>query len=123
MSRGPRSYMEFMEDAYAREGTLARCNQDREATAADPECVNARRAATSIAARADAELREEREAESEALLVAARERADHQQRALELAEARAEAEAEAEYEAQWSESTENCAGGAAGGADADREPG
>ena len=49
----PRSYLEFMEDPIAREGTLARCNQDRDATADDPECTNARRAASTAAARAE----------------------------------------------------------------------
>ena len=101
-----RSYMEFMEDSYAREGALARCNRDRDATADDPECVNARRAASMIAAQADAELREQRAAESEALLVAARERAAREQQAVELAQEAARAEAEAQYESQWSGSTE-----------------
>ncbi len=105
---GPRarSFMEFMEDSYAREGALARCNRDREATAADLECVNARRAASMVAAQADAELREKREAESEALLVAARERASREQQAVERAQQAARAEAEAQYESQWSGSTE-----------------
>ncbi|MGI9258147.1 MAG: EexN family lipoprotein [Gammaproteobacteria bacterium] len=101
-----RSYMEFMEDSYAREGALARCNRDREATAEDPECVNARRAASMIAAQADAERRDQREAESEALLVAARERSEREQHALEQAQAAAQAQADAQYESQWSGSTE-----------------
>ncbi|HEY5623041.1 MAG TPA: EexN family lipoprotein [Gammaproteobacteria bacterium] len=101
-----RSFMEFMEDSYAREGTLARCNRDREATAGDVECANARRAAQMIAAQADEARREQREAESEALLIAARERAAQEQLALEQAEAAARAEEEALYEAQWTGSTE-----------------
>lgn len=101
-----RSYMEFMEDSFAREGALARCNRDREATAEDPECVNARRAASMIAAQADAERRDQREAESEALLVAARERASREQQAHEQAQAAAQVEAEAQYESQWSGSTD-----------------
>jgi hypothetical protein len=98
--------MEFMEDSLAREGTLARCNRDRDATASDAECMNARRAASTIAARADEALRDQRDAESELLRAAARDRADAAQQARQRAEAVAEAQAEAEYEAQWSESVE-----------------
>ncbi len=99
----PRSYMEFIEDTIAREGTLSRCNRDREATAREAECMNARRAASTIAARADEALREQREAESEAQLAAARERAEREQIAIRQTRAAAEANAEAEYEAQWTE--------------------
>jgi hypothetical protein len=102
----PRSYMEFMEDSYAREGTLVRCNQDRAGTASDPECVSARRAAATIAARADESLREKREAESEILLTAARERSSSVRQAAQRAEADALASAEAQYEAQWTGATE-----------------
>ncbi len=97
----PRSYMQFMEDSIAREGTLARCNRDREATAAVAECINARRAAATIAARADERLREQREANSDALLAAVRDRADSDRNARRLAEAAAHAAAAAAYEAQW----------------------
>jgi len=102
----PRSYMEFMEDSYAREGVLARCNRDRAETASDAECVSARRAAAAIAARADETLREDREAESEMLLVAARARSANVQQAAQRAEADALASAEAQYEAQWAGPTE-----------------
>jgi hypothetical protein len=102
----PRSYMEFMEDSYAREGVLARCNRDRAETASDAECVSARRAAAAIAARADETLREDREAESEMLLVAARERSANVQQAAQRAEADALASADAQYEAQWAGPTE-----------------
>ena len=105
----PRSYMEFMDDSLAREGALARCNQDREATANDAECINARRAASTIATRADEALREQREAESDVLRAAVRDRAGYVQTAAERAEAAAQitAEAEAEYEAQWRAAQEN----------------
>jgi hypothetical protein len=74
----PRLFADFMEDPIAREGTLARCNRERETTEDDLECANARRAAAAIA------LREERER------AAARE-----------AQALAEANARAAYDAQW----------------------
>ena len=102
----PRSYMEFMEDSLAREGTLARCNRDRDATASDAECMNARRAASTVAARADEALRDQRDAESELLRAAARDRADAAQQTRQQVQAVAEAQAEAEYEAQWSEPVE-----------------
>ena len=98
-----RSYMEFMDDSFAREGTLARCNQDREGTANDAECINARRAASSLAARADEALREQRDAESEILRAAASDRAASAQIAAQQAEEAARVNAEAEYEAQWVE--------------------
>jgi len=99
----PRSYMEFMDDSFAREGTLARCNQDRDGTAKDAECINARRAASSVAARADEALREQRDAESEILRAAASDRAASAQIAIERAEVAEKEDAEAEYEAQWDE--------------------
>jgi len=103
----PRSYTEFMEDSFAREGTLARCNQDREGTANDVECVNARRAASSLAARADEAQREQRDAESEILRAAASDRAASAQTAIVqaavAARENAEAQREAQYEAQWAE--------------------
>jgi len=102
----PRSYMEFMEDSLAREGTLARCNRDREATAGDAECMNARRAASSFAARADEALRDQREADSDMLRAAASDRAASAHDAKQRAQADAEAQVEAEYEAQWSETQE-----------------
>ncbi len=107
----PRSFMEFMDDSLAREGALARCNRDREATAEDAECVNARRAASTIAARADEALREQREENSDILRARARDRAGYVQTNAERADAAAqvtaEAEAEAEYEEQWRVAEEN----------------
>ncbi len=103
----PRSYLQFMEDSIAREGTLARCNQDREATANDAECINARRAASTIAARADEDLREQREANSDMLRAAVRDRADYVQNAARRAAAAAQVTAEAEFEAQWRVAQEN----------------
>lgn len=92
-----------MDDRIAREGTLVRCNADREATAGDLECINARRAAAAIAARSEAAERERREAASEARLLAARQRYDAQQAAAREAELAAQAEEQRAYEAQWVE--------------------
>lgn len=100
----PRSFVEFMEDSLAREGVLVRCNADRDATAFDPECVNARRAAAAIAAQEDVGKRERLEAQSEARLAAARQRADAQLAAERNAVLAAEAERSHSYEAQWDES-------------------
>ena len=97
----PRSYMEFMEDSFAREGTLARCNQDREGTVGEADCISARRAASTVAARADEALRKQRESKSETLRAAASERAARNDNTIRQAVAAAEAAAEAEYEAQW----------------------
>jgi hypothetical protein len=99
----PRSFTEFMEDRFAREGTLVRCNEDRTATANDPECINARRAAAALAAQDDAAQRERRDAQSEARLLAARQRQATQQEAERRAEAAAQVEAQLAYESQWEE--------------------
>jgi hypothetical protein len=99
--------MEFMDDSLAREGALARCNRDREATANDAECVNARRAASTIAARADEALREQREENSDILRARARDRAGYVQTNAERADAAAQVTAEAEYEEQWRVAEEN----------------
>ncbi len=103
----PRSYMQFMEYSIAREGTLARCNQDREATAGDAECINARRAASTLAARADEELREQREESSDVLRAAVRDREGYAQAAAQRAEAAAQVTADAEFESQWRVAQEN----------------
>jgi len=99
----PRSFVEFMDDSLAREGVLVRCNADRDATASDPECINARRAAAAIAAQQDVGKRERLEAQSEARLAAARQRADAQLAAQRQAALAAEAERTHSYEAQWDE--------------------
>jgi len=101
----PRSFTEFMDDSLAREGTLVRCNADRDATANDIECINARRAAQAIAAQEEEQKRARLEEQSEARLIAARQRADAQFEAQRQAEVAAEQEAERAYEAQWSDTT------------------
>jgi hypothetical protein len=97
----PRSYLEFMDDRVAREGTLVRCNTDRDATGDNPECINARRAAATLAARADAAQREQREAESESGRLAARQYQEAREAAMRRAEAAAIEEQQLAYEAQW----------------------
>ena len=99
----PRSFTEFMEDRLAREGTLVRCNADRTATANDLECINARRAAAALAAQDDEALRGRRDAQSEARLLAARQRQAAQQEAERRAVIAAQEEEQLAYEAQWEE--------------------
>lgn len=94
-----------MDDGFAREGVLTRCNQDREATLSDEECANARRAAAAIALEAERARAGQLEQASEATLLALRERearrsADEQEQA-----AAARAAAEAAYEARWPDTT------------------
>lgn len=93
-----------MADALAREGALARCNQDRDANLRDLECANARRAAAAVAVQQERERREQLDRESERKLEEIRRLvALQQQREREAAEAAAAA-AEAVYDLQWLES-------------------
>jgi hypothetical protein len=97
----PRSFADFMDDQIAREGTMAHCNQNPVATATDIECANARRAAVTIALRAERERRDEFERESERKLEALRAEMAERERIVRdstLAAARAEREA---YERLW----------------------
>jgi hypothetical protein len=97
----PRSYEFFMEDGLAREGVLARCNQDRRASVDDQECENARRAAAAIGATGEQERTEKNERESSRKLEALRDRSARQQQADEQAAAAAKAAEKDAYEAQW----------------------
>jgi hypothetical protein len=97
----PRSYEFFMEDGLAREGVLARCNQDRKASVDDPECESARRAAATIGASGERERSQNYERESSRKLEALRDRAARQQQADEQAAAAAKAAEKDAYEAQW----------------------
>jgi len=101
-----------MEDGLAREGVLARCNQDRQASSTDEECANARRAASTLAAAGESERSVNLEKESARKLNALRDRQVRQARADQDAEVAAKAAADAAYEAQW---RKNAAGGAAEG--------
>lgn len=97
----PRNFTDFMEDRIAREGTLARCNQNREETLNDIECANARRAEAAIALRQERERRETLERESERKLAALRDEIAARDQAARAAVLAAEAAKKAEYEAQW----------------------
>jgi len=92
-----------MEDGLAREGVLARCNQDRTASENDPECENARRAAATIGASSDRERSQNYERESSRKLEELRDRAARRQQAEEQAAAAAKVAEKEAYEAQWRE--------------------
>jgi hypothetical protein len=97
----PRTFADFMDDQIAREGTIAHCNENPVETAADIDCANARRAAATIALRAERERHDELERESERKLEALREEMAERERIVRdstLAAARAEREA---YEKLW----------------------
>jgi hypothetical protein len=98
----PRTVLDFMDDGYAREGVLTRCNQNRDETLADEECANARRAAAAIALEAERARAGALEQESEAKLLALRESQALRTAAEQDAATTARAAAEAAYEARWS---------------------
>jgi hypothetical protein len=97
----PRTVSDFMDDGFAREGVLTRCNQDRDATLLDEECANARRAAAAVALEAERARAPGLEQASEAKLLALRERQARRDAAEQEAVAAANAAAEAAYEARW----------------------
>lgn len=119
----PRTFMDFMDDRIAREGTLAYCNENPDETVNDLECANARRATATIALRLERERRAELERESERKLKALRlEMAERERivRESTLAAARAEREA---YEALWSAASgSNLEGSNAEGSNAEALP-
>jgi hypothetical protein len=61
----PRTYLYFMEDKIAREGTLARCDTAPQDGQQDIECANARRAEMAVALQLERERREVLQAESD----------------------------------------------------------
>jgi len=93
-----------MDDGLARDGVLTRCNRDREATLNDVECANARRAAAAIALEAERDRAGKLEQESEATLLALRERDDRAAAAEQQRASVERAAAEAAYDAQWPDS-------------------
>jgi hypothetical protein len=101
-----------MEDGLAREGVLARCNQDRKASVDDQECENARRAAAAVGATGERERSESYERESSRKLEQLRDRVARQQQAEQQAAAAAKAAEKEAYEAQWRD--KNAAAGAEG---------
>lgn len=102
---GPRTVNAFMEDGLARDGVLARCNQDA-ASERDVECDNARRAAAAVAAR-DADAARARSGDlarqSERKMLAMRERDSRTQQAQVQAAVDERTQNDAKYEAQWRE--------------------
>jgi hypothetical protein len=97
----PRSFADFMEDSIARDGTLARCNEDPAATLQDIECAHARRASSAIALRQERDRRETFERESQRKIEELKlEMVERERIAREAALAAARAEREA-YEAMW----------------------
>jgi hypothetical protein len=97
----PRTILDFMDDGLAREGVLTRCNQNRDATSADEECANARRAAAALALEAERARAPGLEQESENKLIAVRESQARATAAEQEAAAAVRAAAEAAYEARW----------------------
>jgi hypothetical protein len=110
----PRSFEFFMEDGLAREGVLARCNQDRDATFDDVECSNARRAAAAVATEGEQGRSANLAAESERKLAAMRDASARAEQAAHDAEVAAKAAADAAYEAQWRDGKAPSEGGANG---------
>ncbi len=101
----PRSFFVFMEDGIAREGVLARCNRDRDATANDVECNNARRAAAAVALERERGRSAALEQQSERKLLALRVRAARDAEAQQQAEVEARVAEEQAYEQQWRNAT------------------
>jgi hypothetical protein len=101
----PRSFAEYLEDRMLMEGTLARCNADRNETYDDLECANARRAAVTIALRVEEARREELERESERKLTELRDELARREQREREALAEAEAARQAAYEAIWKGNT------------------
>lgn len=97
----PRSVSEFVENPILLEAAMVRCAQDRSKTRYEPECVNARQAASRIQAKKEAEARAALEARSDSKRAALRRT---QQAAAEARRRAAEARRlreEAEYLAQF----------------------
>lgn len=110
----PRGFDFFMKHSIARDGVLARCDEDEQAAQRDLECANARRAAM------DQELAKEKassrglERESERKLEALRKREDTRQAVQRDEQARTLAQAKAAYEARWAKTSSGTAPGPAG---------
>lgn len=97
----PRSYTFFMEDRIARDGTLARCNENPREAQFDIECANASRAQAAIQLRLERERIAALEAASRLEIERlTRERDERDRRARELAE-EAMRQQVAAYEKLW----------------------
>jgi hypothetical protein len=92
----PTSVLQFLENPILLEATMVRCTENRAEARYDPECLNAREAINSIAAREEQARRAEFEAQSErkrqALRRAQEAAAEARRRALEEEKRRKEAE-------------------------------
>jgi hypothetical protein len=99
----PRTVLDFMEDGYAREGVLTRCNRNRDETLSNEECANARRAAAALAIEAERARAPGLEQESEEKLLALRERDAQRAEAQQDDAAAARVAAEIAYEARWND--------------------
>lgn len=92
----PTSVLQFLENPILLEATMVRCTENRAEARYDPECLNAREAINSIAAREEQARRAELEAQSErkrqALRRAQEAAAEARRRALEEQKRREEAE-------------------------------
>jgi hypothetical protein len=99
----PRTFADFTEDRVAREGTLARCNANRETTLDDIECANARRAQSAIALSRERERREQLERESERRIAALTAQIAERERLAQEQVQAAEKAAKEAYEAMWNE--------------------
>lgn len=86
-----------MDDGIAREGVLARCNQDRQASARDEECENARRASATLAVGEDKRSAASLEKDSARKLSALRDRQVREQEAAAVAKAAADADYDANF--------------------------
>jgi hypothetical protein len=115
-SARPRSFEYFKEDGLAREGALAHCNLDRDATENDIECAHARRAASAVAAELEQARRGGFAAESERKLEALRARSARTEQAEQEAALAGQAAAKAAYDAQWRDPKAAAEAGAANGA-------
>ena len=97
----PRSFAVFMDDSIARDGTLARCNQDPEGTTDDIECAHARRAAATIALRQERDRRQALEVESQRKIEELKQEMVERERIAREAALAAAREERETYEAMW----------------------
>lgn len=116
----PRTFADFMEDRIAMDGTLARCNENRDEAQYDIECANASRAQAALALERERERRAELERESKRKIEQlTREMAERQRIAREAAAEALRQEREA-YERRWNGGAEPAADPAAGEPPGDR---
>ncbi len=76
---GGRTFYDFKEDSVARDGVLSRCDKAPDATAADLECIAARRASAAVALEQERTRSDGLDRQSERKLVALRDRSARQE--------------------------------------------